>query len=389
MPTITRSTSTPVGYLVSDLQLQLSELVAKMTANQSITAADVSALGALYNTFVAHQHTVSDLRGVDTFGNLGVYGTGIYVTSTTTSPSTILASTISQFYVGVAAEDLYFSEDGVYMYTITVGTGSDIYMYTLSIPWDINTASAVTSFHSSRNARSVVISPDGVNMYIVYDSWLGDGIQQYAMSTPWNVSTATVNGGAAIMQGVAQGLYISPTGTKVYVTGRQGDKVAEYDLTTPWDITTRTLVASTSIVNQEQSARGVTFKPDGTMMYIVGDIADTIFAYSLSTPWSVTSATVLPAALPVAAHDPTPTGVRFSSDGTRVFISGATNMAVHSITLGVPWDLTTTGTTPVTTGVVPANIDIDNEIQASDINAIVNLINTLRIHSHTIDDITS
>lgn len=87
MPQILTTTSTPEGYVIATMQAQVDAMVTNMAAGKPILAADIAQLVSTYNDFVAHYHTVSDLRGINTFGNLSVYGAGLYVTSTSTTPS--------------------------------------------------------------------------------------------------------------------------------------------------------------------------------------------------------------------------------------------------------------------------------------------------------------
>lgn len=93
MPTVNRTTATPSGYVISAMQAQVDGMVARASAGLPILASDVAALVSLYNDFVSHYHTTSDLRGVDTFGNLSVYGAGTYVTSTSATPTGFVAGT--------------------------------------------------------------------------------------------------------------------------------------------------------------------------------------------------------------------------------------------------------------------------------------------------------
>ena len=109
MPQVTRSTSTPVGYVLTTMQTQINQMLARMNAGLPILASDVAALISLYNQFVAHYHTASDLKGVQTFGNVGVYSTaGTYVTSTSTTPTGFSATAA---LAGVAANGAVTAAD--------------------------------------------------------------------------------------------------------------------------------------------------------------------------------------------------------------------------------------------------------------------------------------
>lgn len=79
MPQITTSTGTPLGYTVATMQTQVNNMLASMQAGNSIAVTDIRALIDIYNQLRTHYHNIHDLRGVDTFGNVGVYGPGTYV----------------------------------------------------------------------------------------------------------------------------------------------------------------------------------------------------------------------------------------------------------------------------------------------------------------------
>lgn len=94
MPQILVTTSTPLAYNIAAMQAQISAMVSSMSNGLPILASDVALLVSMYNDFVAHYHTATDLRGVDTFGNVGVYGTGgLYVTSTSSTAAGFAGAT--------------------------------------------------------------------------------------------------------------------------------------------------------------------------------------------------------------------------------------------------------------------------------------------------------
>ena len=53
-----------------------------------------------------------------------------------------------------------------------------------------------------------------------------------------------------------------------------------------------TFIADFDISSDEASATGITFKPDGTKMYITGVGTDKILQYNLTTAFDITSATL-------------------------------------------------------------------------------------------------
>ena len=82
-----------------------------------------------------------------------------------------------------------------------------------------------------------------------------------------------------------------------------------------------TFIADFDISSDEGKATGITFKPDGTKMYITGISADKILQYNLTTAFDITSAT-LEKSVAIGTVESKPQDVKFNSDGTVIFILG-------------------------------------------------------------------
>lgn len=74
MPQVSRSTSGMKTVNVSALQSLIDTLRANMAAGKAITASDMNQLINAYNSWIQHTHTVADLLGIDTFGDVTTYG---------------------------------------------------------------------------------------------------------------------------------------------------------------------------------------------------------------------------------------------------------------------------------------------------------------------------
>ena len=63
------------------LQALINTVTTAMVTNASITASDVNQIISMYNSWRAHKHTATDLRGQDTFGDAPVYGASTFAAS--------------------------------------------------------------------------------------------------------------------------------------------------------------------------------------------------------------------------------------------------------------------------------------------------------------------
>lgn len=169
-------------------------------------------------------------------------------------------------------------------------------------------------------------------------------------STPvegWNLSTLTYDSivkSVNPQDAVPTGMFIKADGTKLYMIGDSSNTVFQYSMTTAWDLSS--LVYDTklkSVAGEILTPQGVFFNPEGTIMYVsTNEIAlDSIFQYTLSTPWDVSTASYATKSLDVSVEDNAPQSFFISSDGTKVFLIGTTGDAVYQYNLSTPWDIST------------------------------------------------
>ena len=243
-------------------------------------------------------------------------------------------------------QGLFFKTDGTKMY-VTGTAGDDVNEYDLSTAWDISTASYSQNFSVSAqegNPNGVFFKSDGTRMYIIGDKGT---LYQYNLSTAWDVSTASFSTSQSVPgfhSEILLGLYIKDDGTKLYTVANGTDMVFEHNFSTAWDISTITFTAPTSDLygagDQVLNFNGMTFKPDGTKMYLVDTSPDDISEYTLSTAWDITTASYVQA-FDVSSEETNPYGVAFKTDGTKMYVIGTTGDDVNEYNLSTAWDVST------------------------------------------------
>lgn len=212
-----------------------------------------------------------------------------------------------------------------------------------SLTYDSTRASpAVTGVDGS--PVDLWFKPDGTILYILGN--VGRFVFSSPLLVPWDVTTLPYfqdRNSAAFVDIDTTGMYMSPDGVNLYIIGAGSDVVYRYVMSTPWKVSTLSSTPTQkSISAQETTPRGVTFKPDGTKMYILGSGNDTVYSYTLSTAWDVTTATYDAISFAVTAGtDTAPTKVRFNNTGTKMYILGATLDIVFSYTLSTAWNIST------------------------------------------------
>jgi len=124
-------------------------------------------------------------------------------------------------------------------------------------------------------------------MYLCENRNAGTDVHGFDLSTNWDISSSSVSSDSSF-ETTAQdneigGLFLNTDGSEFYLIGYQNDKVYRYTISTPYDISTSTFEDDFSVGSQETQPEALTFKPDGTKMYVVGYANDTVYQYSTST----------------------------------------------------------------------------------------------------------
>lgn len=227
---------------------------------------------------------------------------------------------------------LAFKPDGTAVY-LSFQNGDKIAQFGLSTPWSVNSASFVQALDTVPTANSITFANSAVDVTTDFITYAGAN-SVLANSTLVILSTTTVGGtmlnslannypvyiryanssGFAISSSLTGAnvnivtagtgsfkakqsvqnltdIKFNTDGTKMYL-GRSGGLILEYVLSTAWDISTATLnYAKSTSPGLSASPQGITFTADGKKLFALSTSTNSIFSYSLATPWDLSSAT--------------------------------------------------------------------------------------------------
>lgn len=202
--------------------------------------------------------------------------------------------------------------------------------------WKLDTTSLSVAAQTI-GPESLFFKSDGLQLYV--GSYSGTTMWQYTLSSAWNVSTATFTRSFATLSSAASGLWFKPDGLKMYTATNSGALIREYDLSVAWDISTLTFLQSYTITAQDTGAESVTFNSDGTTMWVLGNITDAVYQYTLSTPWNVTTATYASKSLSVGAGSNW--GMFIDSTSKYLYVVENNFKNIYQYTLSTPGDIST------------------------------------------------
>ena len=97
--------------------------------------------------------------------------------------------------------------------------------------------------------------------------------------------------------------------------------------------------------NGQNIPHGVAFNSDGTKMYIIGASANRVIQYTLSTPFDISEATLLAGSVCTEGIAGDGLKITFNSDGTKFFLVDDGTQDVEILTLTTAYDISTCSNT--------------------------------------------
>jgi hypothetical protein len=243
--------------------------------------------------------------------------------------------------------DIFFKSDGLVMY---LAFAASITQYNLSVAWDITTAVAGTSFSMSlidTATNGLFISPDGTKMITCGQTGVviangsdvasQDRAYYFTLGTPWDVSSATLVSSQRFALGDAGGIPSAMTapqavdfnndGTIMYIQDSTTDAVHQFALSSAYNVGTATWTKQFSVVGQESGGTGLRFNSSGTRMYLYGSTGDDVNEYRLGTAWDIATA-VFYDKFYAGWYEITPNGIYINEAANVAFLCGSGNDVV-------------------------------------------------------------
>ena len=193
------------------------------------------------------------------------------------------------------------------------------------------------------DSRTVTFNPTGTIMYVAGP--VSDKIWQYTLSTAFDISTASYASKDFSFSSQDINLtdvILNDDGTRMWMVGETNNSVFAYSLSTAYDVSTASYDSvSFSVASQETSAQSVAFNDDGTKMYVTGYATDAVYQYSLSTAYDVSTASYDSVSLDISSQDTAPQKILWNPSGTKLYMLGYSSDKISQYNLTTAYDLST------------------------------------------------
>jgi len=249
-------------------------------------------------------------------------------------------------------DGFHMSVDGTKVYltaTFQAAGSFSAQQFSLSTPFDISTLSF--DFEKVYNPTNPInasqqgcfIKDDGTIFYVVMDTRFSSGpppsvIYAIPLSTAFDFTTLSNTLIPISIAGLAistiQGSFFKPDGTEYYFGDRNGI-VYQTTLSIPWDLTSNSNLKTATTLSEGGAANNGNapiFNLLGSKMYISSGNSNTIFEYSVTTPWDITTISYLgkSSAVPQVSN---PQIIHISEDGKNFYILSRTSNSIQQYTI--------------------------------------------------------
>ncbi len=207
--------------------------------------------------------------------------------------------------------------------TVTFSTGDAVRVsgYHVSTGLYANKSLSVASEETA--VKGLALNSDDTECYII---GFNNTVYQYTLTTAGDVSTGGYSSKSmSVSTEVSgpRGIAVGDSNTKVYTGG--SSVIYQYNLSVASDISTGAYAGkSLDFSAQSATIEGLSFSPDGAICYILSSTASTIYQYTLSTPWDISTGSYASKSYNANGEDTDVTDISVSSDGKKFFLMGST-----------------------------------------------------------------
>jgi sugar lactone lactonase YvrE len=214
----------------------------------------------------------------------------------------------------------------------------------LSSPSQVATLNLATGGANISAPTGIFINSAGTRLFVTDDG--PNDVIQLNLSTAFDITTGSYASkylGVGNRDSNPSGLWFSPTGHRMFIAGKNGNNLLQFSASSgnEFEINQYSFDGSFNISSQSTDAKGVVFNPAGTTMIIVDDTDNALYQYTLSTAFTVSSASYANKSFSVSSQISSAASMGISSDGKKIFVNDFSSETVFEYELTTGFDIAT------------------------------------------------
>jgi hypothetical protein len=212
-----------------------------------------------------------------------------------------------------------------------------LHEYSLSSPFDVTTATFTSTLNITNTLSptlGMAFNPAGDKL-VICD--FNENILQYNVSNPYTISSASYDTQVNVTSNLSltTGLRWGPNGNELFVSSWDSG-VGSLNTTSAYDITGMTFNSVNSIYGTNGVA-AVEFNNTGSKIYVTRQDIFTVTQYTLSPAYSISSPT-LDTSYNTGTQENDPNTFYWNDDGTLAVVAGI-NQTIYEYTTSTPYDV--------------------------------------------------
>lgn len=323
--------------------------VGKCIANTSTSETGVayitSVLAGVATCFITESFTdTSAIASGDWELKAGVFVDGNFqVSSVLTGVFDVSLSVYASESLSISALNpagFVFGESGSTMYIVSQ-TSDSIYQFNLPTPYNLSTASQVAvKSVSAQDSAPVALAVNSTGTKLLMLGQTSKKIYEYDLETAHDLDTLVYTSNSfdvSTEESTPRAMTVNDSGSHLYIAGQTSDTIYQYEFTESYDLLNLSYVSKSFYVGgQSTTTTGLSIDPSGVYIHVLNYDNKTIYRYSMADPLDIDTSSYDSKSFSVSLQEAFPTGLAFSDEGTRMFVSGINSDKVHA------YDITTT-----------------------------------------------
>lgn len=257
----------------------------------------------------------------------------------TTNDSVTLQFTSGNIANYAATSNTTYAPNTIYRVSNVINSNAFTVYSGKYLPGSMN----VNTLVGETGPAEIYMKEDGYNLFLIGST--GDKVYDFKLSRQYDITTATLSKiGPTIstVEGSPSGLSFKPDGTIMYICGTTSHHIIQYNMSEAWNVNSATIGLSFNVANalSVTNPQDVHLSRDGTYMYFVDSGTDVIYQLSLTQAWNVNTASYL-TQKSISSFDSAFTSMYFNANGTSMFLGGQQNDRIKEFRLSTAWNVNT------------------------------------------------